>query len=182
MNELYFAYGSNVDERGMREACPCGRCLGIARLPDHRLAFTRRSIRTGTGVADVLAAPGEVVWGVLYGLRSSETGVLDRKEGAGWAYVRRPCDVILTDGQERAAFLYTVLHKESREVPPSEDYLGALVAAARQRGLPAEYLERLQQVRPMRWEKSSAGGWVGARAASGWARVPRAAPARVRLD
>jgi len=62
---LYFAYGRNMSAAAIDAACPGNRFLGPAELRDHRLAFTRRSLRTGTGVADVLAAPGHSVWGAL---------------------------------------------------------------------------------------------------------------------
>jgi hypothetical protein len=54
--------------------------LGAARLADHRLAFTRRSVKTGTGVADIVPAPGETVWGALYELGDGELAAIDRKE------------------------------------------------------------------------------------------------------
>lgn len=88
MRTPYFAYGSNMDEQDMRRRCPGSRPLGSARLDGHRLAFTRRSIRSATGVADVLPTPGHTVWGALYELDEDEFEVLDRKEGVGWAYVR----------------------------------------------------------------------------------------------
>ena len=145
MSGSYFAYGSNMDGLpvdGLRV-----QFLGVARLDDHRLAFTRRSVRTDTGVADVIAAPGESVWGVLYELGPTQAAVLDRKEGAGWAYVRQPAQVRTLEGAAVDAFIYTVLHKEPREVPPSDAYVSRLIKGARKRGLPDAYickLERLQ--------------------------------------
>lgn len=61
----YFAYGSNMDEEVMQACCPAHRFFGAARLDDHRLAFTRRSVRTETGVAYVVPDTGQAVWGVL---------------------------------------------------------------------------------------------------------------------
>lgn len=145
MSGSYFAYGSNIDD--LLVDGHHAHFMGVARLDDHRLAFTRRSVRTGTGVADVIAAPGESVWGVLYELGPAHAAMLDRKEGAGWAYVRQPTQVRTLDGSAVDAFIYTVLHKEPREIPPSDTYLSRLVKGARKRGLPDAYickLERLQ--------------------------------------
>lgn len=59
---LYFAYGSNMNWDQMRERCPSSRFLGIAALPDHRLAFTRGSPKRGCGVADVVAEARKSIW------------------------------------------------------------------------------------------------------------------------
>jgi gamma-glutamylcyclotransferase len=138
----YFAYGSNMDEQELREGCKSCRALGPARLDDHRLAFTRRSIRTHTGVADVVYSPREMVWGVLYLIDEGDLDTVDKKEGAGWAYIRTRKRVRLArDGSTHDAITYTVLNKEPVEVPPSRTYLDRLMTAAREHGLPNDYIE-----------------------------------------
>lgn len=140
----YFAYGANMAETVMAELCPGHRLLGIAELRDHRLAFTRRSIRTGTGVADAARAPGQRLWGVLYELSDSELAALDRKEGNGWAYQRETVTVRpATAHAPAAAVLYRVREPEDAEVPPSPEYLELLLGAARSRGLPPDYVSEL---------------------------------------
>jgi gamma-glutamylcyclotransferase len=146
MRPLYFAYGSNMDEGEIRDHCPSCRYLGTACLEEHRLAFTRRSIRSGTGVADVLPAPGHEVWGALYELDDKDLDALDSKEGRGWAYAREQKRVRLsTDGSEHDAIIYTVVLKEPAEVPPSRHYLIRLIAAAEHRALPEAYVATLEQ-------------------------------------
>lgn len=140
----YFAYGSNMDEEVMQACCPGHRFIGVARLDDHRLAFTRRSVRTGTGVADVVSDRGQAVWGVLYELDPEGLRALDRKEGNGWAYERQRRRVhLVADGSEHDAITYTVRRKTSQEVQPSPAYLEQLIAAARRRGLPERYIVTL---------------------------------------
>lgn len=142
---LYFAYGRNMSAAAMGGACPGHRFLGAAELRDHRLAFTRRSARTGTGVADVLASPGQSVWGALYELGGErELAALDEKEGHGWAYRRKPVRVLLGPGaEEREAFAYAVIEPDGAHVPPSEEYARALLEGARERGLPGAYVQAL---------------------------------------
>ena len=65
---LYFAYGSNMDWDQMRTRCPSAAFVGIARLPDHRLAFTRFSKTRKCGVADVVPAKGQSVWGAVFSI------------------------------------------------------------------------------------------------------------------
>jgi gamma-glutamylcyclotransferase (GGCT)/AIG2-like uncharacterized protein YtfP len=128
----------------MQRLCPGHRYLGVAELPSHRLAFTRRSVRTGTGVADILAAEDDSVWGVLYELDDPLLVVLDEKEGNGWAYERIIVRVRLAaDGGERDAIAYAVIDPEQSEVEPSGEYLDGVVRAARERGLPSGYLTEL---------------------------------------
>jgi gamma-glutamylcyclotransferase (GGCT)/AIG2-like uncharacterized protein YtfP len=141
----YFAYGSNMASEVIVRACPRHRFSGVARLDRHRLAFTRRSIRTGTGVADVVPAENESVFGVLYEVDEQELAALDRKEGYGWAYIRitRPV-VVEAGGPDQIAAIYTVRVKELAEVRPSRQYLDRLIAAGCERRLPEEYIDKLE--------------------------------------
>lgn len=143
---LYFAYGRNMSAGAIDAACPGNHFLGAAELRDHRLAFTRRSARTGTGVADILAAPGQGVWGALYELDDErELSAIDRKEGRGWAYERRAVRVLL-GGQARGAVAYAVIVPDGAHVPPSEEYMRALLDGARERRLPDAYVATLTKL------------------------------------
>jgi gamma-glutamylcyclotransferase (GGCT)/AIG2-like uncharacterized protein YtfP len=148
MRSLYFAYGSNMDEEHMRTQCPSSRYVDSARLDGHRLAFTRRSVMSGTGVADVVADPGEAVWGVLYEVDGGDLQALDRKEGNGWAYAREHKSVRLADRSAHDAIVYTVIAKAPSEVPPSRAYLERLIAAAERHCLPSGYVATLRDVSP----------------------------------
>jgi hypothetical protein len=140
---LYFAYGSNMSSRQIAGWCPVPVALGPAELPDHRLAFLRRSIRWQGGAADIVPAPGESVWGVLWELPLG-LGELDAKEAAGEAYGRRTAEVLL-DGRAREAVVYEVIRKEPAEVPPRREYIDEMLAGAREHGLPETWLLRIEQ-------------------------------------
>ena len=122
--------------------CPSHRALGPAELPNHRLAFLRRSIRWGAGAVDIVPAPGRSVWGVLYELPLG-IGELDAKEGEGFAYRRREVEVRL-DGSTVTAAAYEVMQKEPAEVMPRPDYVELLVTGAREHGLPERYIAELE--------------------------------------
>jgi gamma-glutamylcyclotransferase (GGCT)/AIG2-like uncharacterized protein YtfP len=129
-------------EHVMTERCPGHRFIGVAELRGHRFAFSRRSVRTGTGVSDVVADPANSVWGVVYEV--DDLAALDAKEGAGWAYDR--CDVtVVVDGVERDAITYKVMKPEPAEVPPSETYLAGILRAGMERGLPEAYLAEVRR-------------------------------------
>jgi gamma-glutamylcyclotransferase len=146
MTTLLFAYGSNLAASEMEAWCPEARFAGLARLPDHRLALNRRSIRWGGGAVDVVPAPGEEVWGGLYGVPDGTLDRLDAKEGEGWAYRRIAVPVEAEDGRRLEAEAYEVIHKEPQEVLATPEYAALLLRGARERELPEEYVARL-----LRW-------------------------------
>lgn len=90
--------GFNLYDQGctrVRVLIACHRLSGVkvaetgtARLPNYRLAFTRKSVRWNAGVADILECPGFWVYGVLYEIHTDKLTKLDRKEGAPKAYQR----------------------------------------------------------------------------------------------
>jgi gamma-glutamylcyclotransferase (GGCT)/AIG2-like uncharacterized protein YtfP len=140
----YFAYGSNMSAPVMDYACPQHRFLGAARLPAFRLAFMRRSLRTSTGVADIVPDPHGTVWGALYELEPDHLGLLNRKETLGSGY--RHLDVIVhtSDGARQSAMAYSVIAKEPVEVQPSLAYVQGLIQGARERSLPGDYIASLE--------------------------------------
>ena len=139
---ILFAYGSNL---AAEEVAPGARFLGPAVLRDYELALGRRSIRWGGGVVDVSAAPGEVVWGAAYDAPEAALELLDRKEGAGFAYRRRAVTLEL-DGQAREAVAYEVIDKDPDAPPATPEYAALVLRGARERGLPEEWLAKLQAV------------------------------------
>jgi gamma-glutamylcyclotransferase (GGCT)/AIG2-like uncharacterized protein YtfP len=136
----YFAYGRNLGAELMATVCPGHRFLGTAELRDHRLAFRRRSVRTGTGVADIFPEPGQSVWGALYELDVQGLAALDEKEGNGMNYSRVPILVTLADGAVTKAFAYMVI-KPVPHVTPSAEYLNGIVDEGRSLGFPEHYIE-----------------------------------------
>jgi gamma-glutamylcyclotransferase len=138
---LLFAYGSNMAAEEMVSFAPDARFVGPARLPGFRLELRRRSIRWGGGAADIVESDGDEVWGVAYEL--ADAGLLDGKEGAGFAYRRRDLQVEL-HGLMHAAVGYEVIDKEPEEVPPTPEYAALLLRGARERGLPQIWLRQLE--------------------------------------
>ena len=147
---LYFDYGSNMASGRLADRGIPFRVLGRARLDGYRLALTRRSVRTGTGVADIVVDPGSSVWGVLYELDDDAVAELDRKEGLPWAYSRRPVEVHPNGSGAEAAFTYVVSRREDDEVAPSSEYLESILDGAREHRLPAGYVASLESLR-RRW-------------------------------
>ena len=144
----YFAYGSNMAPEVMASACAHSRLLGRARLNGYRFAFNRRSVRTGTGVANIIVDPSSSVWGVVYEITDECLAVLDQKEGYPWAYDRKDVEVELDDSTTCCALTYVVSHPEAEDVAPSHAYIGGIVAAASAHGFPRAYVDSLRALVP----------------------------------
>ena len=152
---LYFAYGSNMYLRQIRNRCPSACFVCIAMLNYHLLAFTRMSPRWGGGVADVIPSDGNQVWGVVYEIRESEITSLDRSEGYRPGrpleendYVREE-RTVYTNGhvdQPQVVSLYCA-NRQVNPPLPSEKYKRQIIDGARYWSLPAAYIDQLEHIR-----------------------------------
>lgn len=151
---LYFAYGSNMNWKQMRERCPSAKFLCVAKLNDHRLAFTRYSCDRKCGVADIISAKGSDVWGVVYDIEEVEMGWLDRTEGydpgrkrEDNCYVRKEHRVYRDDTEDSplSTHVYFAIRQDSPP-PPNEEYKKLIVDGAKFWHLPDEYIRRLESI------------------------------------
>jgi hypothetical protein len=97
-------------------------------------------------VADVVYSARMRTWGVVFDVPDGGMDQLDLKEGVGiGAYERRPVEVAWPAGGDPLTVeTYTVVRKESQEIPPSVSYVARMLAAAGEHGLPGSYLAFLQ--------------------------------------
>jgi gamma-glutamylcyclotransferase len=142
-NTNYFAYGSNLSAAEMQRRAPGSTNLGVARLSSYRLAFTRVSSRRGGGVADVVPSKGFSVYGVLWEVPNDGMNQLDREEGVPDAY-RRETVVCRLGDRSVNAVTYRVSNPSHEEIAPNPDYLNIIVTAAKDQGLPADYISFLR--------------------------------------
>ena len=142
----YFAYGSNMNERLFRERrhmTPIETRIG--RLNDYRICFTvgggrRPGISAPANIAD---DPGGVVHGVIYLLPLRKFVRLDASEGRQYAYLWTEVE------DESGTPIPVVTFKAAPGAPegrPSLPYMKINREAARQRGLPEEYIFFLDRV------------------------------------
>ncbi len=101
--------------------------------------FDKRG-RDGSAKANLRREAGGRVWGALYALASADWARLDPFE-RGYARIR--IDVFL-EGAEAAIAAETYRSEDRIADPrPLASYLALVVAGARERGLPREYLDAL---------------------------------------
>lgn len=143
---LYFAYGSNMNWLQMQDRCPSARFLHRALLPDYKLAFTRKSIKRGCGVADVVSARGQNAWGVVYQISNLDVENLDRSEGfrSGReenSYWRRECLVLLEGDEHRPQRVFTYFGDPQWKPPrPNAEYKELILSGARYWHLSDDYI------------------------------------------
>jgi len=119
--------------------------LGIARLNDYRLAFTRRSVKRNGGVLDVIASPGDQVIGVLYEISEGGMTKLRYREGYPHFYSEENIEVQF-EGAPCPCITYMVVDKEEKEIEPSEEYLKIVLEGMREHGLPGEYMKIYSEI------------------------------------
>jgi len=138
---LYFAYGSNLSMRRMRQRIPSARPLGSAVLQGHRLAFHQVG-RDGSGKCDAAFSGRreDRVHGALYWFAPRHKADLDVHEGAG--YTEQQVVVMRGDGTRHSAYLYIATHIDGA-LRPFAWYLDHVVRGACEHRLPRRYLATL---------------------------------------
>ena len=145
----YFAYGSNMSRALMRRHCPAAKAIGPAALRGCRFVITT------DGYASIVPRRGGMVHGVLWRLTPRDLAALNAYESIGSGLYFKMTLPVRRSGRRVAALVYVA---RSRAVGrPKSGYLDVVLEAAREWGLPENYVKSLA-----RW---SATRWRGARAA-----------------
>lgn len=142
----YFAYGSNMNERLFRDRRHMTwHEARVGRLKDYRLAFTvAGGMRPGVSApANIVQAPGGVVYGALYLLPLRKFARLDNSEGKQYDYLWTEADDLA--GNRLPVMTYKV-PRAAAEGRPGRAYLNLMREAARERRLPPEYIAFLDSV------------------------------------
>jgi hypothetical protein len=134
----YFAYGANMDEAAMARRCPGARLVGPAELARHRFAI----VRGGHGT--VRRSARASVHGVLWRLGGKAEAALDRYEEVARGLYRRERRLVLCRGRRIRALVYIASSAASGAPRPA--YVGAIEAAARRWGFPADYVAALSAI------------------------------------
>ena len=158
----YLAYGSNLDPGtflGRRRMHPLQS--RVARLDGYSLVF---DLPVGSGeraVANVRAAPGDHLFGVVYELALPEAEHLDRTEGVHRGGYRRLSVRVEVEG-EGAQQAYTLESRRGKPGrKPSRRYMGLLLKGAAFHGLPSEWVARLRRFELAVDERSGQGELFG---------------------
>ena len=130
--QLYFAYGSNLNQQDFDDRCSKQRIpQGLlkfhskANLPDFDLAFSYRSKTRNGGVLDIKPRTGQLVPGVLFEVDNDGWDAMDKKEGAPRVYERVAVEVLNERGESLEAVTYAVCKSRKEAfVQPHPRYVG----------------------------------------------------------
>ena len=145
---LYFAYGSNMSTERLRGRAPSARPVGIGRLLHHRRCWHKRG-RDGSGKCDVVFAGldgSAAVWGVLFEIKETDRAALHRAEGLGVGYAQRTVAVLTATGTRRAMTYQAKPDQTDSTLRPLAWYKAHVVRGAREHGLPAACVRKLEEV------------------------------------
>jgi hypothetical protein len=133
---LHFAYGSNMDRRLMRRRCPGAVVVAGAVLRNHRFIITK------DGYASVAAARGALVHGLLWRLTPRDLAALNAYENIDAGLYRAASLTVHGGGRAVRALVYVGSSVPGR---PRLGYMDLVAAAARDAGLPADYVATLER-------------------------------------
>lgn len=145
MEELYFAYGSNLNSADFKGWCaengleyPLDK-FANAYIPDMRLVFNHNSPKRGGGVLNIRNQFGNAVPGVLFRVKNGDKGweTLDRKELAPTIHHKLQVTALTEDGRahEAQTFLVSASQTEGLFVPPAEKYVEIVKQGYAEQGL-----------------------------------------------
>jgi gamma-glutamylcyclotransferase len=118
----YFAYGSNLNQKQMKERCPDSKPLFTAVLPNYKLVFTGWSRQWRGGVASIKSYRGERVRGAIYEVTEACLQRLDRYESG---YNQLKVTVFGEDDEPIEAITY-VKTGQLEDAAPSKEYLAVI--------------------------------------------------------
>lgn len=141
----YFAYGSNMSTKRLRARTPSATIVGVATLPEHRLAFHKVSKKDGSGKCDIVKADSEAVLGVLFEIDESEKHDLDDFEGLNKGYNQKIVVVELQSGATERARTYYATNIDPK-IKPFTWYKRHVIEGAKEANLPKQYLKNLESI------------------------------------
>ena len=137
---LYFAYGSNLDLEQMAQRCPDAEIVGPVRLENYELRFR------GSGFATVAPKKGSTVHGLVWKLTPNCEQSLDRYEGYPHFYYKTELELPLAEtGKKLTAFVY-IMHEERKLGIPTSAYIRTCVDGYRQFGFDLKHLRKAMDI------------------------------------
>ena len=133
---LYFAYGSNLDLEQMAQRCPDAEIVGPVRLENYELRFR------GSGFATVAPKKGSTVHGLVWKITPNCEQSLDRYEGYPRHYTKETVTVKDAAGAEIPVMVYIMAEPYCRQPAlPSPYYYRVIQRGFEANGLPVESLQ-----------------------------------------
>jgi gamma-glutamylcyclotransferase len=156
---LVFQYGSNCLESQINSKdrlCGDAKFIDIAEtVDDFQLAFDVWSTNRQCAASDIVASPGNKVWGALYNVPDFLIGrktaaaqnrkSLDAIEGEGANYKRETIAVRRHNGPTVTALTYRVQNPKP-DLKTNLEYVGYIVKGLRERSVREDYIEQVKRL------------------------------------
>jgi len=142
----YFAYGSNMSIKRLKERVLSANLITIASLHRHTLRFHKKGI-DGSGKCNACETGNakHSVIGVVFDIDISEKPALDRKEGLGHGYDEKPVELVTHSGELLQAYTYYARLIDST-LKPYHWYKKHVLIGARENRLPENYIETIDSI------------------------------------
>lgn len=126
----YFAYGSNIPSKYIKQHCPSAEFVGVGFLNDYELNYNY--------YADINAKKGEKVLGVVYCIDKRELARLDYYEGYPNLYKRYNVEIDVS-GVSFDCLVYEMTRRNKKAELPTLDYLDIIDEGYNEYNMNKEY-------------------------------------------
>lgn len=142
----YFAYGSNMSFKRIRQRTPSAVPLGTFSLPEHQLVFHKHG-RDDSAKCDAFYTGNgnNIIFGRLYEIDEIEKSVLDQAEGLGNGYEEKVVRLSNARGIMTKAITYYAIDIND-SLKPFTWYKQHVLNGAREANLPEEYIGFIESV------------------------------------
>ena len=129
---LYFAFGSNLNQKQMKRRCRDSKYIGCYSLKNYKLVF--RNYFLGGGVADVEKKKNNSVLGAIYKISKKDERELDIYEDFPKTYIKKYFRLL----GKKVMFYY--MPKKTKHVLPSKRYLNLIIQGYKDCGYRNNYI------------------------------------------
>ena len=129
---LYFAFGSNLNQKQMKKRCKDSKYIGCYSLKNYKLVF--RNYFLGGGVADIQKDKNSKVLGAIYKISKKDEKELDVYEDYPKTYIKKYFKIL----GKKVMFYY--MPKKTMHVAPSKRYLNLIIQGYKDCGYKNNYI------------------------------------------
>ncbi len=129
---LYFAFGSNLNQKQMKRRCRDSKYIGCYSLKNYKLVF--RNYFLGGGVADVEKKNNSSVLGAIYKISKKDERELDIYEDFPKTYIKKYFRLL----GKKVMFYY--MPKKTKHILPSKRYLNLIIQGYKDCGYRNNYI------------------------------------------
>ena len=129
---LYFAFGSNLNQKQMKRRCRDSKYIGCYSLKNYKLVF--RNFFLGGGVTDVEKKKNSSVLGAIYKISKKDERELDIYEDFPKTYIKKYFRLL----GKKVMFYY--MPKKTKHVLPSKRYLNLIIQGYKDCGYRNNYI------------------------------------------